>query len=162
MTKVDVTELVNRALAHHDEGNNALAEEMFLEALYLLDDKENELYQRIVYGLGMNYSAQGNLDGARQCFEEGRLNAKKANNIKFELGMIRQLIVINRDLEDLTTALLLVEEEILYREKHAPDDWSGFFTLYMEGSKLLEAAGKTKKSKEYAQKALEYKHKMNK
>lgn len=157
MTMVDITELVNRALAHHDKGNYQLAEEMFLEALYLLNDKENELYQRIVYGLGMNYGAQGILDGAGQCFEEGRLNAKKANNIRFELGMIRQLIAVNRDLGELTTALLLVDEEILYREKHAPDDWVGFSTLYFEGSQLLEAAGKTKKSEAYFRRFLEYK-----
>ena len=59
-----IQDLVHQALALHEAGDFESAEILFLEALYLFDDKENELYQLVVYGLGINYAASN----AHNCF----------------------------------------------------------------------------------------------
>ena len=92
-----IQDLVHQALALHEAGDFESAETLFLEALYLFDDKENKLYQLVVYGLGINYAAQKNYDGAKRCFEEGRINAEKVMNIPHELEMYQQLVVLMRE-----------------------------------------------------------------
>ena len=50
-----IEQLADSALKNHEKKDYEEAEKKFLEALYLLDDKENELYQLVVFGLGLNY-----------------------------------------------------------------------------------------------------------
>lgn len=132
MTMKNLKKLVNQALAHHDKQHYERAETLFLEALYQMDNKENELYQQIVYGLGINYSRQENYDGAKRCFEEGRLNAQKAENIPFELEMLHQLVQLSRITKDYEGTAVLVNEELLYRKQHAPMDMLGFAATHYE------------------------------
>ncbi|MGP6139422.1 hypothetical protein [Jeotgalibaca sp. A127] len=134
--------LGHKALALHESGKFESAEKLFLEALYLLDEKENELYQMIVYGLGINYAKQGNYEGAKGCFEEGRLNAQKANNIPHELEMHHQLVVITRESADFEAAEVLSEEEIRFRKKQAPDDFEGLAAAYYEAARIYKLSGK--------------------
>lgn len=151
-----ISEIVNRALEKHDEGDYEHAEQLFLEALYLMDDKDNELYQRIIYGLGMNYSMQKNYDGAKQCFEEARLNARKADNIAFELEMLHQLVILSHSLGDFDIAEVLLEETILYRKEHVPADLLGIAAIYNEGGKLYLLSNHYQKSEQYFQRAMAF------
>lgn len=140
-----IEQLADSALKSHETQNYEEAEKKFLEALYLLDNKENELYQLIVYGLGLNYLKQNNFEGARRCFEEGRLNARKAENISHELEMHHLLVAVYRQAGDIEAAKLLSEEEILYRKKHAPNDYEGLAVAYFEASKIYRKLGDTEK-----------------
>lgn len=153
MTANSNVDRVNRALAFHDEGKFEEAEQLFLEALYLMDDKENELYQRIVYGLGMNYSRQKNYAGAKQCYEEARLNARKANNVAFELDMLRQLMILTRQTGDVDGLELLLRETLLYWEKYQPEDEIALAAIYHEAGKMLLEVEQFQKSQHYLEKA---------
>lgn len=156
MTAERIEKLINNALQSHEKKDYEVAEERFLEALYLLDDKENERYQVIVYGLGVNYLKQKNFEGARLCFEEGRLNARKAGNISHELEMHHLLVVVYRQAGDFEAAELLSEEEILYRKKHAPSDYEGLAVAYFEASKIYRKLGNTMKYEQSFKDALSY------
>lgn len=151
--------LAHQALALHEAGDFESAETAFLEALYLLNDKENELYQLIVYGLGINYAAQRNFDGAKKCFEEGRVNARKANNIEHELEMYHQLVIITKESGDYEAAALLSEEEVRYREKQAPKDYEGLGAAYYEAAKIYKLWEKQNKFEEALKKAEFYRKK---
>lgn len=156
---MDVDEIIslrNQALEAHEAGDYHHAEKLFLEALYLLDSKEHPLYQTIVYGLGINYAVQGNLDGAKGCFEEGRLNAQKAANISHELEMLHQLLQILSNSEQYEAVAMLAEEEILYREKYAPADWVELTAACLTAGRAQLLAGEITKSEQYLKQALAY------
>ncbi|UJF16402.1 tetratricopeptide repeat protein [Jeotgalibaca sp. MA1X17-3] len=154
MDKIEIQKISEQALKAHEKEDYAKAEKLFLEALYLLDDKANPLYQRLVYGLGINYALQENYEGAKSCFQEGRFNAIKAQNMEFELQMIHELIVVCRKAEEYQTAELLVEEEILYRKTHTPDDLIGLVTAYYEGAMTFLSSLHFKRSNLYLKEAL--------
>lgn len=154
MNEIEIQKISEQALEAHDNANYPEAEKLFLEALYLLDDKANPLYQRLVYGLGMNYALQENYEGAKSCFQEGRFNAIEVQNIDFELQMLHQLIIVCRKAEEYETAELLVEEEILYRKKHTPEDFIGFVTAYYEGAMTFLFSLNFKKCELYLKEAL--------
>lgn len=151
----EVQQLTKQALKAHDDGEYEEAEKLFLEALYLLDHKENVLYQTLVYGLGINYALQENYEGAKSCFQEGRFNAQKAQNIEFELEMIHELIIVCRKAEEFDTVELLVEEEIHYRKIHAPNDFAGMAAAYYEGAMSFLSSKNFRKSEWYLNTALE-------
>ncbi|MGP6147155.1 hypothetical protein [Jeotgalibaca sp. A122] len=153
--------LAYQALSKHEAGEFQSAEILFLEALYLLDDKENNLYQMIVYGLGINYAKQGNYDGARGCFEEGRMNARKAQNIPHELEMHHQLVVIMRESGEYEAAEVLSMEEISYRKEQAPDDFEGLAVAYLEAAKIYKLWEKQSKFEKMIEKARYYTEKAN-
>lgn len=157
-----IQDLAQRALALHEAGNFESAETLFLEALYLIDSKENELYQLVVYGLGINYAAQKNYDGAKRCFEEGRVNAKKVKNIPHELEMHHQLVVITRESGDYEAAEVLSHEEIRYRKKQVPDDYEGLAAAYYEVARVYQLWEKENKLKQALKKATYYTEKANK
>lgn len=161
MKAEQVRSLAYQALTLHEVGNFESAEKLFLEALYLLDDKENELYQLIVYGLGVNYAAQKNYAGAKSCFEEGRINAQEVGNVNHELEMHHQLVIIARDSGDYEAAELLSEEEIRYRKKQAPDDFEALAAAYYEAAKIYQLWGKDKKLGEALKQAAYYTEKAN-
>lgn len=150
-----IQKLTKDALEAHENSDYSQAESLFLEALYLLDDKENQLYQTLVYGLGINYALQENYDGARSCFEEGRLNAQKAGNIPFELEMLHQLVKVCRKTEDQEAAELLVEEEILYRKKYVPQDKVGLTAAYYEAAMIYLSSRNFRLGEERLQSAWE-------
>ena len=152
----NLEKLVYQALAHHDQENYEAAEILFLEALYKLDNKENKCYQQIIYGLGINYSKQQNYDGARACFEEGRLNAQKAANIPFELNMLHQLVHLSRIMKYYEGTEVLVEEALLYRKKHAPEDFIGFAATHYENGLNYFNWERYELSKKQLELALEY------
>lgn len=154
MDKTEIQKISEQALKAHEKANYSEAEKLFLEALYLLDDKANPLYQKLVYGLGINYALQENFEGAKSCFQEGRFNAIEAQNIEFELEMLHELIIVCRKTEEYETAELLVEEEILYRKTYTPDDFIGFTTAYYEGAMIFLSSLNFKKSDLYLKKAL--------
>lgn len=154
--------LVYQALALHEAGDFESAEMLFLEALYLFDEKENELYQLVVYGLGINYAAQNNYDGAKRCFEEGRLNAHKVMNIPHELEMYQQLVALTRESGDYEAAEVLSKEEIRYRKKQAPNDYEGLAAAYYEAAKLYKLWDKENKLEEALKQAKLYIEKANK
>lgn len=145
MTAERIKELSNCALQFHEAGDYEAAEQYFLEALYLINEKENDLYQLVVYGLGINYAKRGNYDGAKRCFEEGRLNARKVQNIGHELEMHHQLVIICREAKDYEAAELLSKEEILYRRKHVADDFEGLAVAYFEAAKIYKEWGNSVK-----------------
>lgn len=157
-----IQDLVHQALALHEAGDFESAEILFLEALYLFDDKENELYQLVVYGLGINYAAQNNYDGAKRCFEEGRLNAHKVMNIPHELEMYQQLVALTREAGDYEATEVLSKEEIRYRKKQAPDDYEGLAAAYYEAAKLYKLWDKENKLEEALKQAKLYTEKANK
>lgn len=154
MDKIEVQEISKQALKAHEKADYAEAEKLFLKALYLLDNKENPIYQRLVYGLGINYALQENYEGAKSCFEEGRYNAQKAQNIEFELEMIHELIIVCRKAEEYEAAELLVEEEILYRQTYTPHDYIGLAAAYYEGAMTFLSSINFKKSELYLNEAL--------
>lgn len=156
MTMNQIKELAGRAMTLHEKEDYAEAERLFLEALYLIDDKDNQLYQLLVYGLGVNYSLQGNYDGARSCFEEGRVNARKANNVDFEMDMLRELVKTSRATKDYDSAKLLLEEEILYRVQYAPNDRSSLSATWFEKAIIYMEENHPKKSEEALIQALAY------
>lgn len=157
-----IQDLVHRALTLHEAGDFESAETLFLEALYLFDDKENKLYQLVVYGLGINYAAQKNYDGAKRCFEEGRINAEKVMNIPHELEMYQQLVVLMRESGDYEATEVLIKEEIRYRKKQVPDDYEGLAAAYYEAAKLYKLWDKENKLKEVLKQATLYSEKANK
>lgn len=162
MLTEQIQELARHALSLHEAGDFESAETFFLEALYLFDDKENELYQLVVYGLGINYTAQKNYDGAKRCFEEGRANAIKAKNIPHELEMHHQLVVITRESGDYEAAEVLSMEEIRYRKKQAPQDYEGLAAAYFELAKIYQLWEKENKLKEALKIAAFYTEKVDK
>ena len=154
MDTQEVQKLMALALKTHEEGNYSKAEQFFLEALYLIDDKETPSYQTLVYGLGLNYAMQGNYEGAKSCFQEGRFNARKANNIDFELEMLHELVIVCRKADELDAAGLLSEEEIRYRHTYAQNDYTSLAAAYYEGARVFMMVKDFKKSKIYLDEAL--------
>lgn len=155
MVTQQVKNLIKTALRAHEEENYTKAEESFLEALYLIDEKETPMYQTLVYGLGLNYAMQENYEGAKSCFQEGRFNARKANNIEFELEMLHELVIVCMKAEQLDAAELLSEEEIRYRHAYAQEDYENLAAAYYEGAMASMMLKNLKKSKLYLNEALE-------
>lgn len=156
MNVKEIFRLRNQALEAHESGDYHRAEKLFLEALYLLDSKEHPLYQTIVYGLGINYAIQGNLEGAKGCFEEGRLNAQKAENIPHELEMLHQMIQILYNSKQYEAAAMLAEEEVLYRERYSPEAYAELTAAYLEASRAYLWSDELAKSEQLIRQALAY------
>ncbi|AZP03427.1 tetratricopeptide repeat protein [Jeotgalibaca ciconiae] len=161
MKEIDIKKISDLALELHEKGEYVEAEKYFLEALYLMDEKDNQLYQKVVYGLGINYAMQQNYEGAKSCFQEGRLNAQKANNMEHELEMLHELIKICRLMNDSGAAEILANEEIMYREKYVPNDFEGLSVAHYEKALVFIECHHPIKSEAHLKKALEYAKKSN-
>lgn len=147
---------INEAFELFEQGEFEKAEAIYLACLEELRDEKSDAYKAVLYGLGYVKSHQGEMDKAKQYFNEVREIALEQADKKEEAMALHQLGMVERMAGEYEEALRLFTAEKEIWKGHFPDFYIGFSANCYEKGYIALKQKRYEEASELLQTSLEY------
>lgn len=129
-----IEQLLNEAFEAFDDDRLDDAEQLYREALALIEEQDSQDYRNALHMLAFVKSHQKAFAEARRIYTSLRSDALRRSDKAAEAIALHQLGMVERLAEEYEAAISLFEEEFALRKKHLSDDYIGFSAnLYEQG-----------------------------
>ncbi|WP_052131655.1 tetratricopeptide repeat protein [Planococcus sp. CAU13] len=147
---------INEAFDLFEQGEFEKAEAIYLACLEDLADGTSDAYKAILYGLGYVKSHQGEMEKAKQYFNEVREIAAAEADKKEEAMALHQMGMVERMAGEYEKALRLFTAEAEIWKRHFPDFHIGFSANCYERGYIALKQKQHEEASRLLQTSLEY------